>query len=708
MNHEPWFMDLIAKRRQVRSGVVLAAVTILLYIPAIGSGFVWDDDKFLTENPHIHAADGLQRFWLSTEPPDYFPLTSSMLWFEWRLFGMDSPWGYHLINVLLHACSSILLWRVLRHLAIPGAWLAALVFAIHPVNVESVAWITERKNTLPMVFALLSTLLYLRSDKEGTAKDGKLNFALALGCFLLALLAKTSVVMLPVAFVVLAWWRTGSVTKRDILRTTPFFALSMILSLVTIWYQYNRAIGDFVVRDDPFLSRLAISGWSTWFYLYKALLPFDLRFVYPRWEADISNPLAYLPLLLFILAIAGLWIMRSRRWSRATLTALLIYVAMLFPILGFFDIFFMLYSLVADHWQYVGMPAIITLTAAGGTHLFNTPTPPHSHTPILRSICQPRIGIALSVLLCATLATLTWRQQAMYKDEETLYRSIIAKDPNCWIAQNNLGAWYYARDRKDEALEQWRTTIRIKPDHPEAHNNIGRVLSERGDDSADPAERLRLHREALTWCREALKHRPHWGAVHWNVARLLTKTGGDLRLAEQHFLEGLKKKPADDNALYDLAVALGQQGRYTEALVYFDRCLQVNPQRAEAHHGLAAVLIQLARTEEALPHLRRSVEIKTDLVEGHTDLGNLYFNRGQYEQAAKHYERALEKRPGFLNALNNLAITYGELGRITEALDQAKKALAVAEANGDATVATSLRPLIENYRQTLQERDVTP
>jgi tetratricopeptide (TPR) repeat protein len=398
--------------------------------------------------------------------------------------------------------------------------------------------------------------------------------------------------------------------------------------------------------------------------------------------------------------------MRSKRCARATLAALLIYVAMLLPILGFLNIFFMLYSLVADHWQYVGMPTIITLVVAGGVSVFSAQTDVKvSESEIPNSTLSPRVGVSLAVVVSLGLMVLTWRQQAMYRDTETLYRSIIARDPKCWMAHNNLGATLYDRDRKDEALAKWRAVIRIKPDHPEAHNNIGRVLSERADNSGDPKERLWLNSEALKWCQEALVHRPNWGPVHWNVARLLTKTGGDLRLAEYHFLQGLKENPADENALYDLAVVIGQQARYAEALVYFDRCLQVNPERAEAHHGLAAVLTQLGRPEEALAHLRRSVEIKPDLVEGHTDLGNFYFNRRQYQQAVHHYRQALQSRPEFLNAANNLAVAYGELGRFKEATATAETALSLVEANGDPDVAAGLRRSIEGWRQAMKERD---
>ena len=264
-------------RRACLQGLALVALTLLAYVPAMRSGFVWDDDAFLTDNPLIRDPDGLRRIWASTEPPDYFPLTSTMLWVEWRLWG-GHPAGYHVVNVVLHALGCLLAWRVLLRLGVAGAWLAALAFALHPVNVESVAWITERKNTLPLVLYLLSALLFLRGDEQPAPGGGPARAA-SLAAFLLALLAKTSVAILPPVLLLCAWWRRRRVSALDLRRTAPHFALAAVLGLVTAWYQGHRAIGPVVVRDDGFASRLAIAGRAVWFYLGKALAPVDLAFV---------------------------------------------------------------------------------------------------------------------------------------------------------------------------------------------------------------------------------------------------------------------------------------------------------------------------------------------------------------------------------------------------------------------------------------------
>lgn len=693
--------------------IAIGFLTLLAYIPALQSGFIWDDNNFVWDNKILHSPDALYRFWFTTDPPDYFPLTSSMLWCEWQLWGMNAS-GYHFVNMLIHALGAMVLWRVLALLRLPGAWLAALLFALHPVNVESVAWITERKNTLPMLLSLLSVLFYLRSGPVAAAppppvivtgktrkKRGNIagpvtlpavataghwwrsgSYLASVALFLLALLAKTSVVMLPAALLVIAWWRNGRIALRDLFKTAPLFALAAMFSLVTIWYQYNRSIGEMIVRTDGFWSRLAGAGMAVWFYLSKALVPVDLQFVYPRWEIDTSSFSSYLPLMALVALFVLLW-RRRIAWGRGPLAALAIYVVMLVPVLGFFNIFFMMYSLVADHWQYPSMPvfvAAITAEAAGLSQ---------------RSPAGVRVGRVAAIAVICVFFVLTVRQQAMYKNEETLYRTIVKRRPDCWMAQNNLGGYLYEHGRKGEALEQWRTTIRYKPDHPEAHNNISRVLTESG-----------RHAEALPWCLRAIEIRPGWAPVHFNVARILGKIGGDPNFAGYHFLAGLLKTPHDKDALYDFAVVLGQQGNYGDAVYYFMEALKVKPDWAEAHHGIAACFTQLGNGDQARAHLENALRLKPDLVEANTDFGSYWFSVGDFKQAAYYYRQAVRVAPEFIMALYNLSTTEAELGNFGDAAALAERTKIVAAKTGDREILAEIDTAIEAYRnnRTLRKK----
>ena len=306
--------------RSPRAGAALIILlTVLAYLPALRAGFVFDDYPLILDNRMVKAHDGLHRFWFTTQAPDYYPLTWSLWWAEWRLWG-PHPFGYHAVNVLLHAANALLIWMVLRRLKIPGSVAGGLVFALHPVNVATVAWISEQKNTLSMLFYLIAILLYLRFDDEARwprSERGWRWYGLSLAAFLLALFSKTAVVMLPVVLLGCLWWRRNRIRWKDLLYTLPFFALSLIFGLVTIWFQHNRALEGHVVQTVGFASRLATAGWVPWFYVYKTLLPFDLTVVYPKWQIDASHWLSYVPGVILIALLALFWWKRKTWWGRS-------------------------------------------------------------------------------------------------------------------------------------------------------------------------------------------------------------------------------------------------------------------------------------------------------------------------------------------------------------------------------------------------------
>jgi protein O-mannosyl-transferase len=543
------------RRGTVLIGVLLFVVTVLAYIPALSAGFVWDDDAFLTENPLIHAADGLGRFWFSREPPDYFPLTSSMLWIEWRLWGANAM-GYHAVNIALHAASVVLLWRVLKRLAVPAAWFGALLFAVHPVNVESVAWITERKNTLPMALALGSVLVFLRHEDD--ERPGVPWGALAL--FVAALLAKTNVVMVPVLFLILAWWRRGGVTRQDVKRTAPFLAASFVLGLVTVWYQGANAIGDAVVRADGLGGRLATAGRAVWFYVGQAVYPADTCFVYERWPTDAGLP----PLAewtgvaaLLIAAVALVVAIRcALPKARGVAAATAIYCVLLLPVLGFVDIYFMRFSLVADHWQYAALPAFCAVSGAGLHGLWGL----HRH---------PRFGtIGSAVILTALLGWLTWQRAATFENETTLWRATLACNEKAWLAHYRLGVISMEHGDLESSARHFEDAIRVRVEpYPRARFALGRVCAG-----------LRRYDEAEGHFRAVLDmggERP--AAVHNELGSLHVKRGSLAKAAEE-----------------------------------FERALAIEPDKANTHHNYAQVLLVWGRLEDALRHADDALRLRPD------------------------------------------------------------------------------------------------
>jgi len=579
-------------------GALLFALAFLCYLPSLECGFVWDDDAFLTDNPLIHASDGLRRFWTTTEPPDFFPLTSTSLWLEWRLWGDDAT-GYHATNVLLHAASCVLLWRVLLALGVPWAWLGAALFALHPVNVESVTWITQRKSTLPMAFYLLAALAYLRHERTAEAGQPRpAAYGLALGAFALALLSKTSVVMLPVVLLLLAWWRRGRIVRADVARTAPFFALSLVLGLVTVYYQTTRAIGDEVVRDDGLLSRLALAGRAVWFYLGKALWPRDLAFVYPRWEAELAVVRTYLPLAALVAALVVVgWLLARRRSgrSRSVGVAFAIYVAALLPILGFVDIFYMRYSLVADHYQYTSLIAVAAVAGAGLAWLARS--------------AGGSAARAAAVLVLAGLGALTWRQQAAYRDLEALWTDTLAENPGAWIAHDGLGLVTKRQGRLADAERHYREALRLHPD---------------------------------------------FAGGHYNLADLLQLTGRSAEALE-HYAAALRLDPDFVRAHNNRGIALASLGRHVEAVAAYERALELDPTFVEAHANLGSALAASGGHAAAVDAFERGLRARPDLLEAHFNLANSLRALGRWPDAARHYERARELAPENAVVLNGLA-----------------------------------------------------
>ncbi len=535
-------------RQRLLLAAAIVAVTLLGYFPVIlRGGFFWDDDSFLYANKFIRAPDGLRRLWFTTQPTDYFPLTSSLLWVEWRLWG-NHPRGYHVVNVLLHAAAAVLAWRVLLRLRVPGAWLAGLLFADHPAAAASAAWITELKNTLPMALYLLSLLAWLRFDDgdshhygtTGTTTsmgttNGSLCYLLSLGLFLLALLAKTSVVMLPVVLLLCAWWRRGKISLRDLARSLPFFALSLALGCVTVWFQHHKAIavGE-IVRPEGVSSRVAAAGWIAWFYLYKVLLPAGLCVIYPRWDVSGSSVLAFLPLALLIAGLGWLWT-RRESCGRAPLFAAAYFVVSLLPVLGFVNMSFMENSLVADHLQYVAMIGVIALAAG----------------------MLARLGGAKRALAAAgcllVLGGLTWSRAALYADARSMWRDNVVKNPSAWLAWNNLGWTCHSAGDDEEAIEDFSRAIALKPNFAQALSNRGGVYAMLGKFDL-----------ALDDCNRAVALLPNVARVRINRANIFFQTH-----------------------------------RLSEAIADYDEAIRLNPNFAEAYQNRARAWLELKEYDKA-------------------------------------------------------------------------------------------------------------
>ncbi len=467
--------------------LLIVLVTFVVYQPALQSGFIWDDDDMLTENEVVRGP--LHEIWFESKSPflstkfyDYIPLTLTSYWLEYRMWEKPGtaardmhPRPYHAANILLHALTAIFFWRILRRLNIPGAWIAALIFAVHPVNVQSVAWVTERKNTLSLLFYALSLWAFVRSETILDSKSPNTKwFWLSLVFFLLGLLSKAAVIMLPVVLLGVLWWMHGKLDRRAIVQTIPFFALSIVFAAITIWFQYHRSISTDVVQTADFSTRLATAGRAVWFYLGKIVWPEPLSFMYPRWEMNGRSVVSLIPGVA-VFASLGIFCWFRKTWGKPLLFAFGYFVVTLFPVLGFFNIYFQKYTLVADYWQY---PAVIGIVALIGGAI---------------GFMQRRFAgfIYLAIPVVALLGWQTTRTAAVYKNDEVLFKDVLKKNPASWMAHNTLGVELLIQERFEDALPHFQETLKIKPDHAMAHCNVGNVMVRRGDfKSAIEAYRL--------------------------------------------------------------------------------------------------------------------------------------------------------------------------------------------------------------------------
>ncbi|MDB6026252.1 MAG: Tetratricopeptide 2 repeat protein [Verrucomicrobiales bacterium] len=614
---------------------LLLLFTLLCYGPVLSAGYVWDDDAMLTQNPFVRYPLGIYPIWVSTALPDYYPLTSSSFWLEWR-FWEDRPLGYHLVNVLLHGASACLLWRVLKALRLPGAWLAALVFAVHPMNVQSVAWIAERKNTLCMFFFLLSVLWYLRSQtKEVTAnvddssagsrpRSSRSYYWLSLAAFLCALLSKTAVVMLPVVLLLVAWWRNddqaSAPTSRSklFLRLAPFFGLSLALGLVTLWFQSHRAIGSEIIRSDDLPTRLAAVGYAFWFYVGKTLAPLQVCFVYPEWKIQANAVLAWLPLTAIVLAFGACWVMR-RKWGRSPFFTLSYFLLMLLPILGLVNVYFQRYSPVADHWAYFAGLGLIVFVVSGGAYVFGRIK--NGNRWLLPVIAVACVG---------WFSAASWKQAHAYHDADTLWQDTLKKNPTCWLAHNGLGNSLAATGQTQEALEHFDKGLAAKPDSVELINNLASVLLDQG-----------RAQEAVTYLQKAIKIAPRAAMAFYNLGNANDQLH-HTQEAESNYRKAIEIDPGHAQAHSNLGCLLYAAGKKKEAVEEFTHAITIRPDYAEALNNLAVIFLELGRRSEATSLLQDAIRANPNYADAHFTLGNALLSQGWYAEAVEAFRRALD------------------------------------------------------------------
>jgi tetratricopeptide (TPR) repeat protein len=704
--------DAATRVRDLGWAFGLVGLVVVAYWAALRGGFLWDDDLHVTANPVIIGPLGLKEIW-TTARANYFPLVLTNFWVQHALWGLN-PVGYHVVTLACHALAAVLLWRVLHSLAVPGAWLGAAIWALHPVQVESVAWICELKNTQSAVFFLLSVACYLRwLGPTGGSIVGRRrrDYFLALLCATLAILSKPSTVMLPVALGLVTWWRQNRLTRRDASALAPFFLLSAAAALWTIWEQRYHSGAEGEAWNQGLVERALIAGRVVWFYLGKLVWPEPLSFIYPRWELTAADPWAYVAPLGVLVALGALWRWRGNRNGAAALFAAAFFVALLFPVMGFFNVYFFRYSLVGDHFQYLASMAPCALAGAGMARLGR----------------GWRVGAGIAVL--ALLASLTWRHSLGFRDEETLWRTTLQRNPEALMARINLGDTLGRLGRKEEAMAIFEEVLRTRPDDAEVLNDLGAlyVLSGRADEARELLERaVRLKPEkaefhnnlgnawraleqfepALAAYRRARELNPQSVTARYNVGQTLAELGRHSEAVDE-LREGQRLSPRHVELLTALGRSLGQLGRTDEAISVLREALQLGPTVAASHNSLGLVLVQGGRLAEAIPSFEAAVRLDPRAVTSRLNLGSALFSARRWDEAAAQFAAVLELRPDDSATPLKLAVALVNAGQVPAAVPWFERYLrANPEADEAREQFAQVLRVLGRSREALEQLDL--
>jgi tetratricopeptide (TPR) repeat protein len=709
---------MTARQKKLLLALLLALLTAGAYLPALNAGFIWDDDSYLTENKTLKSPDALYRIWMVPRAsPQYYPLVFTSFYIEKSIWGLN-PAGYHAVNIFLHFIAAFFLWQVLVFLKVPLPWLCAAVFALHPINVESVAWVTERKNVLSLAFFMASLLCFLHWDsfKEKAARRRWYFASFAL--FVCAMLSKTVASAMPVA-AGLCLWYMGRLKWRKIVSLTPFLIVGFALGMVTVILERLHVGASGPIWHVPFVERLLVAGRGFWFYIQKVLFPYQLSFNYPRWEVsatsivDWAYPLAALALFACLLVI-------SRRW-RAPLAAMLFYLAGVFPSLGFFNVFPHRYSFVADHFSYHAVAGLIVLFLGGGYYLTRA-----------FWLSRPKAAFVAGAMLLIFLFGATYSQTRIYESHYTLWRDTIAKNPSSWFAYNNLAVFLKDNNREAEAMHLLRKALTVRDDLPEVHINLADAYKRMGD-----VERFELHMEkgmdilsskpevhnfigdyfeskgrledALNRFTLALIVDPDHEPARTSLARVLTALGlydeaekhidialsqctacnsaheiaGDimawqkrLEEADKHYEKAFDLPDALPETLnFKKAWARFAAGRPQEAIIRLQALLEEEPNSGQALALLAFLLAQQGQSEAAIEKYRQAARLLPADPEVLYELGVLLFEKSDFEEALALFRKAASLNPDFGEAWYSMGLVFMQRGSFSQAVDALLKAV---------------------------------
>jgi tetratricopeptide (TPR) repeat protein len=609
--------------------LAIVGAVFWIYWPALNGAWQWDDDLYLTKNPLLNDPARLWKAWFVPGSfIEYYPIAQTVQWVQWQLWH-EETFGYHVTNVLLHAAGALLVWRLLAKLGLRYAWLGGMLFAVHPAQVESVAWISEIKNTLSLPPFLLAMCAWIDYDERRSGR----GYAIAFAWFVVAMLCKIS--MAPFAFVILlyAWWKRGRVGWTDVKEAAPFLVVAVFLAAVTVY------AGNVYARDattgsgatDGLVTKLALAGSSMAFYLAIFFWPVDLLPAYAKWTVHPPSSLLFLPWFVLLALVLSAWKAR-RTWGRHVLLGLGFFLLLLAPFLGLHWVSYMDFTWVMNHFLYIPGIGLIGLLVAG------------LEKALVLALKKTRQVVLVVVgVFVVMLAFAAQQDAALYLDPETLWTYTEQHDPKSYAAHNQLGVALHEKGDAAAALDQFEQALALQPDFEEASNNVGTMLLETGRAT-----------EAADAFRQAVKLDPGYAIAHFNLGNAL-RQGGQLPEAIAEFQQSLKLDPLNAEAENNLADALLAAGRNDEAFAHFARAAEISPTYAGAQYNWGVALLKTNDVPGAITHFQRAIAIQPDYVEAHFNLGVAFYQTGHMPEAIAEFQAALRLRPGFSPAQNILS-----------------------------------------------------
>jgi len=723
--------------REVLRGLALLAMVLVVYVPVMGGDFLWDDDAWTSRIAHLLGSlSGLWRMW--TEPTalqQYFPLTGTSFWLDHRLWGSWTV-PYHLENIFLHGLGAVLFWRVLVRLKVPGAWMAAAVFALHPMHVESVAWITERKNVLSLVLYLGALYAYgmfagfwgenppkglalcapeprrsgvsaerrhsprqfergsaetplrgavygrgagpvsgVSGEEEGERTSRWGAYAGAVCLFAAAYLAKATAFSLPAVLLLIAWWKRGRVVwKKDVLPALPFFVLAIGLGLLVSWLEPTHVGARGEAWQLPFPERCLVAGRALWFYVWKLVWPFGFCFIYPRWAPDGRSLAQWVYPVAAGGAMLGLWLGR-RRMGRGPVAAVFFYAGALFPLLGFINGYFQLYSFVSDHWVYLPSLGLIALAAGCASRA-------------LEAVHFRRLAEVAGVAVLCLLAGLTWRHCYVFQTMDSLWSDTLDRNPKAWMAHHNRGLQFQARGQLAEAEGCYRTVLSLHPKDAPAHNNLGVVLAGMGRVG-----------EAIEEYEAAIEADPNFADAQNNLAGVFAQLG-NYKSALEHQRKAVELDPRTSETWLNLGQFLKESGDLPEAVAAYRKAAALAPGEVEPRRRLGSALLAMGQASQAIAAYEDAVRLAVNRPDLFMELGNALAAQTNYDAAAASYRSALRLEPTNAFVFYNLGAVLREQGRTLEARTNMMEAVRLNPSLSDAVArllqrASQAKPLID-------------